>query len=116
MDRAIKATEHPPELREEVMAPLNSIANCTDPRLGFAAPGRLQPKPCPPCPFLCRPIAVGPIRLYTWEAAGINARDEGLRRWGLPHQGVQHRLRLTASVGSGSRHYDPQRHGPGITG
>src|SRR5437867_575927 len=89
------------------MAPLNSIANCTNPRLGFAAPGRLQPKPCPPCPFLCRPIAVGPIRLYTWEAAGSNARDEGLRRWGLPHQGVQHRLRLTAIVGSGSRHYDP---------
>ena len=114
--RAIKPAEHSPELREEVVAALDRIANLPNPRLAFAALGRLQSKACPPCPFLSWAIARGPIGLYAWEAARIAARDGRLCCRRLHHQGLQHRLRLTALVRIGSSHHDPERHGARVTG
>ena len=98
------------------MAALHGIANLPDPRLGLAALGRLQPKACPPCPFLTRAIAVGPIGLRPRQVARIKARDASLRCRRVYHQGLQHVLRLTAIVGIGPCHYYSQRHGPRITG
>jgi len=97
------------------MAALHGIANRAHARLGFASFGRLQAKTRPPCPFLRGTIAVGPIGLRTGQAAGIKAWDGRLCRRRLYHQGVQYLLGLTAIVGIGSGHYDPQRHGAGIT-
>ena len=115
MGGAIEPAEHPPELREEVMATLDRIANLAHPWLGFATLGGLQAKSCPPCPFLRRAIALGPISLRTWQAAEIAARDTRLCRRRVEHQRVQHVLGLTAIVGIGSSHYDSQRHGPRVT-
>ena len=103
--RAIKPAERPPKLREEVMAALHCIANLPDPCLGFAALGRLQPKPCPPCPFLTRAIAVGPIGLRPRQVARIKARDGRLRYRRVYHQGLQHGLGLTTIIGIGPGHH-----------
>ena len=97
------------------MAALYRIANRAHARLGFAPSGRLQAKTRPPGPFLSGAIAVGPIGLRSGQAAGIKARDGRLCRRRLYHQGVQYLLGLTALVGIGSGHYDPQRQGAGIT-
>src|SRR5205807_10077549 len=114
--RAIEPAEHSSELCEEVMAAFDGIANLPDPRLGLAALGRLQPKACPPCPFLRRTIAVSPVGLRPWQVAEIKARDESLCRGRVHHKGLQHVLGLTTIVGIGSSDHDPQRHGTRVTG
>ena len=48
--------------------------------------------------------------------ARVEIRDRDLRHRRLSHQGLQHVLGLTALLGIGSGHHDPQRHGAGITG
>jgi hypothetical protein len=103
---AIKATEAAPELRKEIMAALDRIATLPYPRLGFAALGRVQPKACPPCPFLRRPIAVSPIGLCLRQAARLKARDASLSRGWVNHQGAQDVFGLTTIVGIGCGHYD----------
>ena len=115
MNRAIEPAEYSSELGKEIMAALHRIANLARARRGFAPSWRLQAKTHPPCPFLRGTIAVGPIGLRTGQAAGIKARDGRLCRRRLYHQGVQYLLGLTALVGIGSGHYDPQRQGAGIT-
>jgi hypothetical protein len=98
------------------MAAFDGIANLPNPRLGFAALGRLQPKAGPPGPFLRRAIALSPVGLRPRQVARIQARDGSRCRGRVHHQGLQHVLGLTAIVGIGSGYHDPQRHGPRVTG
>jgi hypothetical protein len=86
------------------MAAFDGIANLPNPRLGLAALGRLQPKACPPGPFLRRAVAVSPVGLRPRQVARIKARDESLGRGRVHHQGLQHVLGLTAIIGMGSGH------------
>jgi hypothetical protein len=114
--RAIKAAKHSPQLRKEVVAALHGIPNLSDPGLGFAALGRLQPKAGPPRPCLRGAIAVSSIGLRARQGTRIKARSGRLGRGRLYHQGLQHVLSLTAIVGMGSSHDDSQRHGARVTG
>jgi hypothetical protein len=82
----------------------------------MAALGRLQPKAGPPRSLLRGTIAIGPIGLRPWQAAEIEGGDGRLCQRRLYHQGVEHVLSLTAIVGVGSGHNDPQGHGASVAG
>ena len=76
--RAIKTTKNAPELRKEIMAPLDRIPNLSHSCLGFAALGSLQAKAGSFGPFLRGTIAVCSIGLRAREGARIRTWDRRL--------------------------------------
>jgi hypothetical protein len=82
------------------------MANLPDPRLRFAAFGRLPAKPRPSSPVLARAIALGPIGLRPREVARVETRDGRLRHRRVDHQDLEHVLGLTAIVGIGTSPHD----------
>ncbi|MEK9164256.1 MAG: hypothetical protein AAB342_02760 [Chloroflexota bacterium] len=68
----VKAAGYPPELGKEVVAPLDRIADLANTGTCFPAFGCLQAKAGTPGAFVCRPIAVGAVRLGARQAAIIH--------------------------------------------
>lgn len=84
--RTVKASAYTPELGKEVVAPLDRIANFAYASTCLSALGCLQAKAGTPGAFVCRPIAVGPVRLGARQAWVIPRGPRALGGGRTEHQ------------------------------
>jgi hypothetical protein len=84
--RTVKAATYTPELGKEIVAPLDRIADFAYARACLAALGCLQAEAGTPGAFVCRPIAVGAVRLGARQAAVIHDAPRTLGGGRTEHQ------------------------------